>query len=828
MMMKKNNITLLMLFLITTPLLAYAEYFNLEALDNIENINDIENIILNLDNQPEGIYAVDVIVNNVRLFTENVSFQYIDQQLVPIFSRNQLLKIGLHEKTLNTMTFDKNDNLASHLSTIIEGYSHHFDFNHLTLDINIPHHYLNSDTNENNLQSQWDDGVTSAYIDYNLSGSYNSNKYINDNNSFNLSLQNGINYLGWRLRNNLVYSNSHQQWESYNTTLSYPIRSLKSQFILGEYYLASSFFIPYSFKGISLSNDELMFPDYDAYYSPILQGINHSPAQVTVRQNNIIIYNDYLPAGPFTLNQLKPLAHKGVLEMTITESSGRVRQYQYPFSSSPLMIKKGQFRYALNSGMVSNRSRSAPPYFFHSEIKYGINNNITAYTGSIFSSPFKSLILGSSFSANEIGDLTIDWTQSYSQKNKSNSYQFEYSKLITPTATEFTFNVQWTDNPKLRQFTDVLDKINLSNTAYPQQIIKLHLSQGLGYFGNISLSASQQRFREQRGYQWAYNLNYSGNINEYHFSLNCQSNYSIIEQKPEYIFSASIIIPVNAWLPNTHFSYQSQYAPNNYQSQQATLTGAILEDNFISYTLQHNSLNNRCCMRPKNESDTRFYTQYHHNKFILNAGYGYKQEHQLHYGFRSSVVAHPYGITLTPSRGETSALLVVPDTQDVRLDAQLNTNTDSKGHAIINQLQPYRRNNFVIDTQTLPVDTEIETSFQSILPTKGALVLVHFPVKRGKRSFFTIRLADGKLAPFGALASLVTEKGELTSNDINVGIINDMGQVYLTGLEPSGTIKLKWGAKQSQQCEFQYQLLETDLNQGFYHVPVICQRKEAL
>ncbi|MGC5942668.1 FimD/PapC C-terminal domain-containing protein [Providencia stuartii] len=84
------------------------------------------------------------------------------------------------------------------------------------------------------------------------------------------------------------------------------------------------------------------------------------------------------------------------------------------------------------------------------------------------------------------------------------------------------------------------------------------------------------------------------------------------------------------------------------------------------------------------------------------------------------------------------------------------------------------------------------------------------------------------MAPFGALASLVTEKGELTSNDINVGIINDMGQVYLSGLEPSGTIKLKWGAKQSQQCEFQYQLLETDLNQGFYHVPVICQRKEAL
>lgn len=823
-MMNKNK-NLLVIFMLFSSY-SHSDSFNLDALDNYHNIHDIENIILNLDHQPAGIYSVDLIVNNVRLLTSNIAFKYIEDQLTPIFNKEQLIKIGLNKQTLNQMEFNDNGELTDKLSKIIIGYSYYFDFNHLTLELNIPKHFLDKDEKELNSQDSWSDGITSAFIDYHLLGSHNSSKYIEDN--FNLSLMNGFNYLGWRLRNHFNYSSPQREWEYYNTTLSYPIRNLKSQLTLGEYYLTSSFFIPFSFKGFSLSNDELMYPEYDAYYSPVLQGINHSPAQVTVKQNNIIIFNDYLPAGPFMLNKLKPLNPKGILDVIITESNGTIRQYQYPFSSSLVMIKQGQFRYAINSGSVSHQQSTSSPYFLHGEMKYGLNNHITVYGGSIFSQPFKSFLLGSSFSIGRFGNININWTQNQSVNNSSNNYQLEYTNLISSTGTNITFGIHWINNPKLRLMTDIFEKETATTPSHPQQGLKIHLSQSLGFLGNLLLSASQQRVMQNNTQQWSYNINYSGNLNEYHFNLNCQSNYSMTEHKPEYVFSASMIIPINAWLPNTYFSYQAQHSPNNYQNRQATLTGAILNDDLISYTLQHNQFTERCCSSSGNQSETRFYTQYHHNKFFLNAGYGYKQDHQFHYGLRSSIVAHPYGVTFTPSRGETAALLIVPDTKDVRLDTHLNVRTDSKGHAIINQLQPYRRNHFVIDTLTLPLDAEIETNFQSTLPTKGALVAVHFPVKRGKRVFFTIQLDDEKLAPFGAIASLVTKVSDSSHNDVNVGIINDVGQVYLSGLETRGTIKLKWGERQSQQCEFHYQLLASYQQQGFYHVPVVCQRKEAL
>ncbi|MFY3768715.1 Outer membrane usher protein YraJ [Providencia manganoxydans] len=822
--MNKNKISLLLAIIISFS--TQAERFNLEALDHIENTNEVENILFHLDNQPEGFYSVDIVINNQKSFTENIQFKRMKNRLSPTFTKKHLIRMGLTNHIINILFSINNDITSNNLETVIDGYSDYFDFNHLVLNINIPQMYLNLLPYGNEEQEHWDHGITSAFIEYDISGSHNTNNKLEKNNHINLSLQNGFNYIGWRLRNSFTYSQENK-WQFYNTTLSYPLALLKSQLIIDEYYLASSFFMPFTFKGISLSNDELMYPDYDSYFSPILQGINYSPSQVTVTQNNIVIYNEHLPAGPFTLNRLKPLSHKGFFQMTITETNGKVRKYLYPYSSTPLMIKSGQFRYALNSGKTTEKQGTLTPYFIHGEIKYGINNHLTTYTGVILSSPFKSLTVGGSFT-NYLGDFTLDWSHAYSHEERSNTYQIEYSRTFVSTGSDISFSTQWIDNPKIRQISDVIKRMPPYYPHYPQQTFKLHISQPISHYGNLSLSASQQKFANTDNYQWLYNIGYSGNIHEYHFSLNYQSNYSFIDKKSEHAISAALIIPISAWLPNTHFSYQTQLIQNSYHNHQATLTGTTEGDHFMAYTLQHNYRNPLCCSTSDPNSETRVYTQYQHHQFSLNAGYGYNQHHQISYGLHSAIVAHPYGVTFTPSRGDTAALIIVPETKNVHLDHHTNNITDSAGHTIVNYLQPYRRNSFAIDTQTLPLEAEIDDSNQSILPTKGALVAVHFPVKLGKRAFFTIQLTDGSLAPFGAIASLSTKDVIDTKTDINVGIISDMGQVYLSGLESSGTIKLKWGEQQSQQCEFEYQLLASHFDQGFYHLPAICQRKEAL
>ncbi|WP_272687028.1 FimD/PapC N-terminal domain-containing protein [Providencia sp. PROV149] len=175
-MMNKNK-NLLVIFMLFSSY-SHSDSFNLDALDNYHNIHDIENIILNLDHQPAGIYSVDLIVNNVRLLTSNITFKYIEDQLTPIFNKEQLIKIGLNKQTLNQMEFNDNGELTDKLSKIIIGYSYYFNFNHLTLELNIPKHFLDKDEKELNSQDSWSDGITSAFIDYHLLGSHNSNKYI--------------------------------------------------------------------------------------------------------------------------------------------------------------------------------------------------------------------------------------------------------------------------------------------------------------------------------------------------------------------------------------------------------------------------------------------------------------------------------------------------------------------------------------------------------------------------------------------------------------------------------------------------------------------------
>jgi outer membrane usher protein len=55
-------------------------------------------------------------------------------------------------------------------------------------------------------------------------------------------------------------------------------------------------------------------------YSPVVRGIAQSNAQVTIRQNGYVIYQSYVPAGPFAISDLYPTAGSGDLNVTIKEA----------------------------------------------------------------------------------------------------------------------------------------------------------------------------------------------------------------------------------------------------------------------------------------------------------------------------------------------------------------------------------------------------------------------------------------------------------------------------------------------------------------------------
>ncbi|BFO08949.1 hypothetical protein GGER_14590 [Serratia rubidaea] len=127
--------------------------------------------------------------------------------------------------------------------------------------------------------------------------------------------------------------------------------------------------------------------------------------------------------------------------------------------------------------------------------------------------------------------------------------------------------------------------------------------------------------------------------------------------------------------------------------------------------------------------------------------------------------------------------------------------TDWRGYAVVPYVSTYRKNRIALDTETLAEDVDIDTNTQTVVPTKGALVLADFKTRVGSRVLMTLSY-QGKPVPFGATASLVQDAGALE----NSGIVGPDGQLYLSGVPESGKLQVKWGNAASQQCQVKFAL----------------------
>ncbi|EFE51218.1 hypothetical protein PROVRETT_10127, partial [Providencia rettgeri DSM 1131] len=103
-------------------------------------------------------------------------------------------------------------------------------------------------------------------------------------------------------------------------------------------------------KGIKLRSSEQMLPSQLRGFSPVVSGIANSNARVTVRQNGSVIYETYVAPGPFSIDDIQQAGMSGNYDVTITEADGTERQFVVPYSSLPIMLRPGGWKYEVASG----------------------------------------------------------------------------------------------------------------------------------------------------------------------------------------------------------------------------------------------------------------------------------------------------------------------------------------------------------------------------------------------------------------------------------------------------------------------------------------------
>lgn len=805
--------------------------------------------------QAPGIYQVEIYLNNDYLSSQYIRFitrddahsdsvQNQDQPkdnsgLQACITRKLVEKLNINLSAF-PLPAGTDDDTCIDLPALVSQAGSRFDFEQQRLYISIPQVALKNTARGYIPPDEWSNGIPALLTTYNFTG---GNSQYTDNhtsdNSYFLSLNNGLNAGAWRLRNistwnyNSGNGQHNNHWQNISTYLQRSIISLKSNLLMGDSYSPGEVFDSLGFRGFQLASDDNMLPDSLRGFAPTVRGVANSNAKVTIKQNDYVIYQSFVPPGAFDINDLYPMSNGGDLVVTVTESDGSINQFTVPYSTVPILQRQGRIKYSFTGGEFRTANNlQTKPRFGQGTLIWGLPAGITLYGGSQLSNNYRAFAIGLGKNWGNWGAASMDITQANSiladkSHHDGQSLRFLYAKSMNEIGTNFQllgyrystqgfytlgdtayrrmsgYHILPEDESHAGQ-TEYLDYYNLNFSRKGK--LQLTVTQQLSANGSLFISGNRQTYWNTDETTDLLMMGYNGNWDGISYSINYAYNTAPGISSADKRLALSVSFPLSKLLPqtqshsatvgSTNNAYATYNASRNNRgafTQQAGVSGTLLPGQNLSYSVQQGYGNHG--VGNSGNAGLRYQGAYGNS----NAGYNYSQGYrQVNYGISGGIVAHRNGITFSQPLGDTNILIHAPGIKDVAVENATGIRTDWRGYTVLPYATTYRRNRVALNIDTLKDNADIESSVVSVVPTQGALVRADFVTHIGARALITLLQKNSKPVPFGALVT--TTEGNVNS------IVGDKGQVYLSGLPPTGTLDVVWGNGTHQQCKVVYHL----------------------
>lgn len=803
------------------------EYFN-PALLEVDNpaMKGVDLSSFTRGAQVPGKYRVEVVVNDQSVDTREIVFRSVaatrgDTALTPCLSSGLLQSYGV-----KTDLFPALDNKSECVNiAAIPQASADFIFGAQKLLLSFPQAALTSQARGYVAPEMWDEGINALLLNYSISGdnTWGRNSTTNNSQSQYANLRPGINIGPWRLRNYTTWrrdTDGQAQWDSVYTYVQRNIVPLKSQLTLGDSSSPSDVFDSIPFRGGQLASDDEMLPDSQKGYAPVVRGIARTNAQVVIRQNGYIIYQSYVAPGAFEITDMYPTGGDGDLSVAVKEADGSEHDYVVPYASVPVLQREGRLKYSLTGGQYRpGDSQVEKRSLMQGTAIYGLPKGITLYGGIEGSRPYQAAAIGIGKNMGDIGALSADVTQAWSSpetrsKTSGQAWRVRYSKNFIDTGTHFSATSYRYSTAGYYGMQEVLDADSDSDSLqdHRRNRAELTLSQSLGpAFGSLTGSAIREAYWNADKTMSSYSVSYNNAWNgitwgvSYTYSNNASAEDSGGEKTDDkdQILAVNISIPLDRFLRNTWASYSLNTSKKGDTTHTLGLSGTALQENALSWSVQQGYGNDGAGHTGNLSAD------YRGTYGEVTGGYSTDENMQrMNYGLSGGVLVHADGVTLAQPFGETIALIKAPGAPGVGVTGQTGVKTDFRGYTVASNVSPYRKNSLSLDTETLPDDVELQLTTRTVIPTRGAVVRAKYIASVGTRVLMTLTRGNGQPVPFGAT---VTRSADENSAGFIVG---DQGQVYLTGLENSGTLLARWGQQSNEQCRVNYVLQGSEGDSG--------------
>ncbi|HEY3987418.1 fimbria/pilus outer membrane usher protein [Cedecea sp.] len=849
---------------------AYADglYFSPDMLSGGESSVADLSLLSQAGAQLPGVYDVDIYLNNDRVSSKKVRFVSASHGntdttsagtapqdetatahdrtgLVPCLTVNDLLELGVNTALYPALSSLPGEAPVSLGNNIPQAYTA-FNFPKMRLDISIPQAALKHRPRGWISPERWDDGINALMVGYRFNGNESHGRYGDNRNNY-LNLNSQLNIGAWRLRDNRSLStysneyNSSRHWEHLSTYAERAIVPWKSRLTLGDGHTDSDVFDAVDFRGMKLASDESMYPDTMHGYAPVIRGMAGSNARVTIRQNGNLMYQTYVPAGAFVINDLYAVSAGGDLDVTVAEADGTSHTFTVPYSSVPVMQREGNVRYSVAGGRFrSSSNQYDDPSFVTSNLLWGLPGNVTTYGGLQYADHYRAMALGLGLNMGEWGAISADATHAYSQladdsRHQGQSYRFLYARSLNELGTTLqltgyrystrgfhtlsetamkgmegwltdSVEVDAEGRPIKRDYTDYY---NLYNTRRAR--LQANVSQRLGSLGSVYLTASKQTYWNRGGSSDSMTAGFSSTLGPVSYNLSYSYNRDTDRGADETAY-LGISVPLSALLPQSSalsaswLNYSSSRNGNGDITHQAGMSGNLLKEHNLNWNVSQGYT-----QQEGYSGNASLDYRGGYGSALLGYSYSDSSYRQVSYGLDGGIYLHRDGLTLGQTPGETNILIAAPGAADVPVENGTGIHTDWRGYAVVSLGAPYRENRVSLDVNGLDSHTELEGTMKRVVPTRGALVRAEFKAHKGERVLMTLT-HDGKPLPFGAMVA--------TDND--TGIVSDDGQVYLTGLRQKGHVTARWGEGAGQHCDLNYSLPKQEANVPLLRDTEVC------
>lgn len=750
-----------------------------------------------------GIYTLDIFLNGRQISRENVQVVREGAGTKACLSYDLVKSLSIKDTVFSSQQAEelRTGNQCIALEDVVKESHAAINSADMQMDISIPQIYLLRSARGYVAPEFWDKGETAFTLNYDT----NYYRSVNDGREYDSfygrSLA-GFNLGGWMFRHEGSLSWRRQQgdeshhYNAINTYVQRDIPQLKSRLLLGEGNTSGELFDTLSFRGAQISTVDQMWPDSQRGYAPEIRGVARTSAQVTVSQNGSKIYETTVSPGPFNITDLYPTGYGGDLDVTVKEADGSETRFSVPYAAMTRLKRPGMTFYSVTGGVSRKDNMAYTPSVYQGTIQHGFTNSLTGYTGILGSDNYISALLGGAFGL-PIGAISLDITGAQTkygdEKKQGVSYRATYSKKVAQTDTNFTLAAYRFSSSGYYSYDNALQinnyyKKNKSNginyLSRPKQRFSMTASQNFGEsYGNIYLTGFIQNYWNSTGTNTQFQLGYNNRIGRVSYTLSANRLlYSTGGHDTQ--LSLDFSIPLGSESKN----YVTGSATHNKDgvTAQTAVNGVLGENDQYSYNVG-------ASRDIDNKKSGSVSGQYRSPYSMLTASYTRGENYYSASGGASgAVVALPDGINFSAYQSTTYAVVTAADAEGARVLGYPNIVLNGSGRAVVPNLNPYRINELAIDPKGIPLDVELESTQQRVIPVEGAVVRLDYKTSKGKPLLIRANQPDGNALPFGA--SVNDENGNLVTT------VSQGGQIYVRLNKDISRLHVSWGKTANDNC----------------------------